>query len=118
MTTGLGGSSGHTLNDSPDADGIQNYPILNSVAVSGSGTLVQGVLDSAPSSIYRLEFFANSERDEDSSSPVPGEFAGGKTFLGTINVTTDANGHVSFSANLPAVPRRPAVHDGHRDQHY
>ena len=96
------GNTGNTLNDpSPDTDGIQNYPVLNSVAVSGTGTLVQGVLDSAPSSNYRLEFFANSERDEDSYL---GEFAGGKTFLGTINVTTDANGHVSFSANLPAVP--------------
>ena len=109
VTTGLGGSSGNTLNDpSPDSDGIQNYPVLNSVAVSGTGTLVQGVLDSAPSSNYRLEFFASSERDEDSSSPannvLPGEFAGGKTFVGTINVTTDANGHVNFSANLPAMP--------------
>ena len=109
VTTGLGGSSGITLNDpSPDTDGIQNYPILNSVAVSGTGTQVQGVLDSKPSSNYRLEFFANSERDEDSSisrtTVLPGEFAGGRTFVGTIDVTTDANGHASFTADLPALP--------------
>ncbi len=98
----LGGDLGLALNDpSPDSDGIQNYPVLSSVAVAGAGTQVQGVLDSKPSSSFRLEFFANSERDE---YVLPGEFAGGQTFVGTIDVTTDANGHASFTANLPVLP--------------
>ncbi len=89
----------------PDTDGIQNYPVLNSVAIAGAGTQVQGVLDSEPSSSFRLEFFANSERNESSfAGAPPGEFGGGRTFLGSLNVTTDANGHASFTADLPALP--------------
>ncbi len=90
----------------PDSDGIQNYPILGSVAASGPGTQVTGVLDSLPSSNFRLEFFADSERNDTPpfGGALPGEFGGGQTFLGSLNVTTDANGHASFTANLPALP--------------
>ena len=53
----------------PDADGIQNYPILASVAAAGAGTQVTGVARRASQArTIRLEFFANAERDEDSSS--------------------------------------------------
>ncbi len=103
---GIGTSS--YLNDSPDADGIQNYPTLASVMPSGAGTQVEGTLASKPSSNYRLEFFTNDERQEDvhdvSNFTMPGEFAEGRTYLGTINVTTDANGLASFTADLPALP--------------
>jgi Domain of unknown function DUF11 len=103
---GIGTSS--YLNDSPDADGIQNYPTLASVMPSGAGTQAQGTLASKPSSNYRLEFFANAERQADvhdvSSPTIPGEFAEGRTYLGTINVTTNANGLASFTADLPALP--------------
>ena len=103
---GIGTSS--YLNDSPDADGIQNYPTLASVMPSGAGTQAQGTLASKPSSNYRLEFFASAERQEDvhdvSNFTIPGEFAEGRTYLGTINVTTGANGLASFTANLPALP--------------
>ena len=103
---GIGSSS--YLNDSPDADGIQNYPTLASVMPSGAGTQVVGTLASKPSSNYRLEFFASAERQEDvhdvSNFTMPGEFAEGRTYLGTIDVTTDANGQASFTADLPALP--------------
>ena len=103
---GIGTSS--YLNDSPDADGIQNYPALASVMPSGAGTRVQGTLASKPSSNYRLEFFASAQRQEDahdvSNYTMPGTFAEGRTYLGTINVTTGANGLVSFTADLPALP--------------
>jgi uncharacterized repeat protein (TIGR01451 family) len=90
----------------PDGDGIQNYPILGSVAVFGPGTRVRGVLDSKPSANFRFEFFANSERDETPQSfgAGSGEFAGGRTFLGTFDVTTDANGHATFTVDLPGLP--------------
>ena len=64
------------------------------------------MLDSVPSSNFRLEFFADSERNETPpfAGALPGEFGGGRTFLGSLNVTTDANGHASFTADLPALP--------------
>ena len=90
----------------PDSDGIQNYPVLSSVAASGPGTQVTGVLDSKPSSSFRLEFFADSDRNNTPpfDDEQPGEFGGGRTFLGTLDVVTDANGHASFTADLPALP--------------
>ena len=46
---GIGRSS--YLDDAPpDADGIQNYPVLGSVTLNGAGTRVQGTLASKPSS--------------------------------------------------------------------
>jgi hypothetical protein len=103
---GIGISS--YLNDSPDADGIQNYPTLASVMPSGAGTRVQGTLASKPNSHERLEFFASTERVEDahdvSNYTMPGTFAEGRTYLGTVDVTTGANGMASFTASLPALP--------------
>ncbi len=103
---GIGSSS--YLNDSPDADGIQNYPTLSSVMPNGVETQVEGTLASTPSSDYRLEFFASAERVEDahdvSNVTMPGEFAQGRTYLGTIDVTTDATGQASFTADLPGLP--------------
>ena len=54
----------------PDADGIQNYPVLSSVMLNGAGTRVKGTLASKPSSNFRLEFFANAEREEDANDPL------------------------------------------------
>jgi trimeric autotransporter adhesin len=88
----------------PDADGIQNYPLLGSASVNGTGTRVTGTLASKPSSSFRLEFFASAEREENSSEALNGVFGEGRTFLGTIDVTSDATGHATFTADLPALP--------------
>jgi CSLREA domain-containing protein len=99
-------ADGVTVNDPGDADvggnDLQNFPVLTS-AVSGTGsTIVQGTLNSTPSTsgiTYRLEFFSNPGCD-------PSGFGQGKTFVGASDVTTDPEGNVSFvvtlSGNSPA----------------
>ena len=89
----------------PDSDGIQNYPVLSSVMLNGAGTRVMGTLASKPRSHFRLEFFANSEREEDANDPLDeGAFGEGRTYLGTLDVTTGANGLATFTADLTALP--------------
>jgi parallel beta-helix repeat protein len=58
------GGDGVTANDANDADSgpneRQNYPIVASATPNApSGTNVQGVLDSAPSTTYTLDFYAS-----------------------------------------------------------
>ena len=88
--------SGVTPNDPDDADTgnneLQNYPVLTG-AFTGSIRLV-GSLDSTPSTSFDLDFYANSACDASG-------FGEGETYLGSTNVTTDANGDVSFDVTLP-----------------
>ncbi len=87
-------------NDAGDADsgcnGLQNFPILTSVAFGASTTTIDGVLRSAPSTTFDVDFFA--------SPPCvlrPHDFLQGETFLGTRPVTTDGSGDAPFSFVLP-----------------
>ena len=88
---------GVTPNDSLDADtganGLQNFPVLNSAVSSTLTTTISGTLDTAPSGSYTLEFFANSACD-------PSDHGEGETYLGDTAVTTDGVGHASFSVAL------------------
>lgn len=90
---------GVTANDAGDPDtganDLQNFPGLTSAVSDGSSTTVEGSLNSAPSTTYRLEFFSNPACDASGN----GE---GRTFLGSADVTTDANGDVSFSVPVSA----------------
>lgn len=95
---GLGISYGNatpTPNDTGDADtgpnNRQNYPVLTSAIASSSGLTIKGTLNSLPNATYRIEFFGNSELD-------PTLYGEGRTYLGFINVTTDASGNASFNA--------------------
>lgn len=115
-------NDGITLNDVPPesdppdqdtgANNRQNFPALTSVTDTGGGTEIQGTLTSTLNSSFRIEFFANRERDEgiyDFSFPIdpnlkPGMFAEGQTYIGFVNVLTNASGVASFTANLPALP--------------
>ena len=88
---------GVTTNDAGDGDSgpnnLQNYPVLSSVATGGSGTTVQGTLNSEAGKTYRLEFFANGACDDVSGH---GE---GKTVLGSTSVVTNASGDAGFTFN-------------------
>ncbi|HYP21189.1 MAG TPA: S-layer homology domain-containing protein, partial [Chloroflexia bacterium] len=90
--------AGVTPNDSGDGDsgpnGLQNYPVLNTVTLSGGNTLVAGTLNSKPSITYTLQFFYNPACDSSGS----GE---GKTLFGTAPVATDGAGNASFNLTLP-----------------
>jgi hypothetical protein len=88
-------SEGPTLNDVGDADtgpnNLQNFPVLTSATASAGSITVKGTLNSRPNTTYRIEFFGNTELN-------PLLYGEGRTFLGFINVTTDANGNVAFNA--------------------
>ena len=61
------GSNGVTLNDTGDADtgpnDLQNFPVLTSVTNGGGMTTINGRLNSAANTTYRIEFFGNTSID-------------------------------------------------------
>jgi hypothetical protein len=68
---------------------IGSGPVLTS-AVSSKGNLtIGGTLTGAANTTYTLEFFSN-----------PDATSGGKTYLGSITVTTDATGKAIFKAGF------------------
>ncbi len=81
------GTDGLTENDPDDPDtgvnNLQNYPVITSASQSGSRVI--GILNSTPSTSFRLEFFNGSTASNS-----------GKTFVGAFDVTTDANGDAAF----------------------
>ena len=98
--------TGPTPNDPGDGDtgfnDYQNFPIIRSVVhlgPSGSGgTQITGKLDSAPSTTYDLDFYANP-----ACSNFPREFIEGATYLGSSQVVTDGAGHAIFDVTVPVV---------------
>src|SRR5262249_698347 len=84
-------SKGHGAANDPN--NLQNFPILTAVTQLASGFQITGSPTASPTVTYRIEFFA--------SNPDPlGLPAEGQTFLGSINVTTNASGTVSFSPTI------------------
>ncbi len=85
---------GPTPNDFADADDgpnfLQNFPVITSVTRSPTSTTVVGGLNSAPSSSFTLQFFANG-----SAPPAP------QTLLGIETVTTNSFGDAPFSFTFP-----------------
>ncbi|HHY54572.1 MAG TPA: hypothetical protein GYA08_03965 [Chloroflexi bacterium] len=95
--SGLGidlGENGVTLNDALDPDVgpnlLQNFPLLASVQVVGETATLKGTLESTRTTTFRLDFYANRQCN-------PSGFGEGETPLGSIEVTTDANGWASFT---------------------
>lgn len=90
------GADGITRNDFHDQDSgankLQNFPIIASVSRDSSGTTVTGGLNSAPSTSFTLQFYAQR------SGSTPGE-----TLLGTKTVTTDTAGDAYFGFSFPIV---------------
>ena len=78
------GSDGPTPNDIKDADTgsneLQNYPIIEMVAVSSNRTQIAGKLESTPNATFQLDLF----------SQVDGVL--GNQFDTSLSVTTDSNG--------------------------
>ncbi len=94
------GGDGVTLNDTGDADtganNLQNLPLLGAALINGAGQLVlTGTLNSTANSQFRIEFFANAVGTADASG-----FGEGQTYLGFVNVSTDASGNASFNTTL------------------
>ncbi|HUF54339.1 MAG TPA: hypothetical protein VMR52_11285 [Dehalococcoidia bacterium] len=90
---------GLTVNDPLDVDtganNRQNFPLIVT-AVPGSVSVV-GELNSVPLSQFRIEFFHNDACDQTG-------FGEGKTFIGFVEVETDAEGNAPFAANFTSAP--------------
>ncbi|MBI1840838.1 MAG: right-handed parallel beta-helix repeat-containing protein [Verrucomicrobia bacterium] len=96
LSKSAGTADGPTRNDPGDGDKGgnlgQNFPEIAQVTHIAGNTLVAGALDSAAGKQYRLEFFSNP-------NPRPTFILSeGREWLGSTNVTTDANGKASFQA--------------------
>lgn len=86
---------GVTPNDAGDGDTganeLQNFPVVTGAQSTGNTTTISGTLNSAPSTSYVIQFFANTACD-------PSGFGEGETFLGSTTVMTNQAGAASFSA--------------------
>jgi Putative Ig domain len=82
------GPCGITDNDTCDTDigpnNLQNYPVLTSATSGGGETTIQGSLNSAPNTTFRIEFFDNDQCH-------PSGHGSGETFIGSTDVITDGN---------------------------
>ena len=89
---------GVTLNDGGDGDAgandLQNFPVVTSATSGGGSVTIEGTLDTAPNTTFRLEFFSNSSCD-------PTGHGEGQTFVGSTNVTSDFTGNVRFAVTFP-----------------
>jgi hypothetical protein len=91
-----GEADGRTPNDAKDTDEgpntLQNKPVLTSATSTGSHLTIEGRLSSTPSSTFTIRFFTN---------PLFAPFGyEGRRYIGVSNVSTDANGEVTFSRDL------------------
>jgi hypothetical protein len=93
------GGLGIFLDSANNANDNQAAAVLTGVSTSSTGTTVSGTLQSVPSTMFRVEFFANATMDSSGDGQ-------GQTFLGFANVTTDLSGNDTFTAAFStAVPR-------------
>ncbi len=88
-------NDGVTANDDKDPDPganlLQNYAVITSITNSGGWLYVQGYLNSRPSHLYHLEFFANQECD-------PTGYGEGEFFASDMDdLLTDGNGDAWFT---------------------
>jgi len=98
----VSGSAFPLANDACDVDTIpgnrgQNYPVITSAPIAAGSVTISGTLNSVASTTYRVEFFSSAAGDASGN----GE---GQTFLGFVNVTTDALCNASFVSPAFAIP--------------
>ncbi|MCY2924658.1 MAG: Ig-like domain repeat protein, partial [Planctomycetota bacterium] len=92
------GNDGVTANDSQGHVGpnqFQNFPVLMDASRTGNTFTIDGALTGAPSTAYTVEFFSSVAAD-------PSGYGQGQTYLGSLDVVTDAAGAATFQATLTA----------------
>lgn len=82
-------------NPNPGPNNLQNYPVLTAAIASPSSISITGTLTSTANKSFTIEFFADP-------APDPSGFGQGKTFLGSVVVTTNASGIASGTVTLAA----------------
>lgn len=100
---GLGidlGADGVTPNDTLDADTGPNrrinFPVLTSAQGStvAPSTSITGTLSAAPSSLYRIDYFASPQPD-------PSGHGEGRRYLSSFSARTNSSGVATLSTSLP-----------------
>ncbi len=93
---------GVNINDAGDADGgpngYQNYPLISSVTYGGANTTIAGTLQSTPSTTFDVDLYSNP-----ACNGRPQEQDEAKTYIGSIEVTTDGSGNAAFNEVLAVV---------------
>ena len=96
-----GTTPGPTPNDPGDTDtggnNLQNYPIVGSVDY-GATTTVHASLNSTPSTVFDVDFFANPTCLDRPSLPLQAH-----DYVASTQVTTDASGNATIDFVLPVV---------------
>jgi len=91
------GGAGVSANDALDLDEggnhLQNFPVLARALSAGAGMIVSGELASEPGRDYALDFYASPTRD-------PSGHGEGARFVGSLALTTDAQGRARFASGL------------------
>ncbi|MFM2054099.1 MAG: hypothetical protein RL456_2136, partial [Pseudomonadota bacterium] len=86
-------------NDAGDADTgpnrLQNFPVLASAVAMPAGLAVTGQLDGPSGQVFRIEFFAAPAADATGHGQAV-------TYLGALDVTTDAAGVAAIATTLAA----------------
>ena len=94
-----GFATGVTANDVQDTDtganGLQNFPVIQSATRAGGELEIVGALSSSPSSNFTVEFFASPACDSSG-------YGEGRIFLGSTSVATNGSGGGSFAVQLPS----------------
>ncbi len=92
---------GITANDAGDGDsglnGLVNKPVLAAAATGGSATVVNGRVESSPSTAFTVHFYSSPACDSSG-------YGEGQAYLGLATVTTDSAGRADITASLPSVP--------------
>lgn len=93
------GDDGPTANDERDTDTgenqWQNFPVIESASTNGIETRIAGELRSAPTTTYRVELFSNDLGECD-----PTGYGEGRSFVDSVDVTTDENGTAVLSQSI------------------
>jgi len=92
------GAIGPTANDPCDSDAgpnnLQNYPVLVEAKSNGTNTSLNGTLTATANSTFTIDFFSSPTQD-------PSGFGEGKTYLGSITVTTNGGCKANIATTLP-----------------
>ncbi len=87
-----GPTPNHATSPSVGPNDFQNFPIITSLALSGSGLVISWTLNSVPSSSFLLQFFSNNPGDPE-----------GRRVIGNATATTDAGGNASGTITVGTV---------------
>jgi hypothetical protein len=88
---GVTPNHGNTAASGPN--NFQNYPVIASARAGATTTQVTISFVSLPNCSYTIDFFASSQPD-------PSGFGQGQRYLGSVAVTTNANGQVNAPATF------------------